>query len=295
MAMKCLHPILVRGNTVPCYQCINCRINRSTAWKTRLLYELENWSDASFITLTYSTEGLIDLERRTGEPVNCLNKAELQNFFKRLRKRLKIPIKYYAVGEYGTKRKRCHFHAIVFGVSPWLESHRTAIANAWLPRCEEWQFDASRGDKSAIQNVTPYDIEYVTGYVTEKLTGSLGVKEYGKRTPPFSIMSKGLGLDFAAKNEKRLRKGWTYTPNGKRVNLPRYFRDKLGIESQIPQKAPGLMREEFELSIERFYVQYPSCRNHPEQAARLYEWWLDKNQFALANDVYEDFQRRQIR
>lgn len=50
-----------------------------------------------------------------------------------------------------------------------------------------------------MQEVTPEDIAYVTGYIQKKLNGQMAEKEYGQRLPPFSTCSQGLGLVFAEK------------------------------------------------------------------------------------------------
>ena len=63
----------------------------------------------TFITLTYDNEHLPKDE--------SIDKDELQRFFKRLRKNYPPKtIKYFACGEYGDKKKRAHYHAIIFGV-----------------------------------------------------------------------------------------------------------------------------------------------------------------------------------
>ena len=151
---------LSNGVTVPCGQCMSCRVNYTLSWKLRLLYELSNWDKAMFLTLTYSDEHLPD--------DLSIHKKELSSFFKRLRSELdydgKGKIKFYACGEYGEKGglvkagqhagkfiKRPHYHAIVFGLSPYSEEDKDYIINAWQHRCEDWQFDRSRGRKRAIQ------------------------------------------------------------------------------------------------------------------------------------------------
>lgn len=188
--MKCIKPVTLKSKiTVPCGYCINCRVNRTQMWKLRLCYELANWDDACFVTLTFSDEYVGD---------NNLDKRDLQTYFKRLRKSLaevygthdklypdgapvidkrdglpvqepNRPIKYYAVGEYGSTTHRRHYHAIIFGLSPYDDKDRELIANAWLPRCEAWQFDKSRGVRSAIGTVTPDSIRYVAGYIQKSL------------------------------------------------------------------------------------------------------------------------------
>lgn len=54
--MKCLAPITVHGTEYNCGRCINCRINYTSSWALRLLYELSCSNSASFVTLTYSDE-----------------------------------------------------------------------------------------------------------------------------------------------------------------------------------------------------------------------------------------------
>lgn len=248
-SMKCLKPFVdKKGNAFNCGQCINCRVNRTTAWKLRLMMELQAWRGrAVFVTLNYKTESLLELADE-GMPFNSLSVREAQLYVKRLRKslaseygtdgdgKLKHPIKYYIVGEYGSKRKRAHYHAIIFGLDIASEVDRDLVARAWLPRCEPWQFDIRRRRKCAIQPVVPESIEYVCGYVQKKITGKAGEKEYGERQPPFMICSQGLGLDIAKDDYETLKKGWTFLPNGRKVAVPRYFREKMEIDLQLPDE-----------------------------------------------------------
>ena len=142
-----------------------CRINYTSAWKLRLLYELSDWDSAMFVTLTY------DEVHVPGD--FSLHKKEPVGFFKRLRSYLAYNsdrvIKYYCCGEYGQKKDptrpdknhgRPHYHAIIFGMNPFDDNDRKLIVEAWQHRCEDWQFDRNRGktnlfgigEKSAIQN-----------------------------------------------------------------------------------------------------------------------------------------------
>lgn len=94
---------------VPCGQCINCRITKQMAWTARCLIE-QAWTSraSSFVTLTYSPDNL---------PTDGkLCARHLQLFFKRLRKQVPWPIRYFACGEYGGKTGRPHYHALIFGL-----------------------------------------------------------------------------------------------------------------------------------------------------------------------------------
>ena len=276
-----------------------CRINYTSAWKLRLLYELSNWDSALFLTLTYDNEHL---------PVDYgLHKKDLVGFFKRLRSYLdydgKGKIKYYAVGEYGGKTKRPHYHAIVFGLSPYSSEVKQYIIDSWQNRCEAWQFDRSRGKKCALQPVCPEDIEYVTGYVQKKLSGDMALEEYGNREHPFAIMSKGLGLDFASLNADRLRmNGFTYL-NGHKISLPRYYRDKLNISLNYDDK-PKKTLEDFQKDLDYLQPLFERyCEKHKlkfdvskpeslEQKARYFEQFYESHRWNLAYQVLEDFKAR---
>lgn len=103
--MRCANPLVMYVNGDPhsfgCGHCLACKIQRSREWSFRLSVEASYWKDASFLTLTYNDENL--------PPDGSLVKADLQKFFKRLRKDLANPIKYYACGEYGDRFKRPHY------------------------------------------------------------------------------------------------------------------------------------------------------------------------------------------
>lgn len=293
---------------------MNCRANRTSQWKLRLIYELENWSDACFITLGYDEEHIGD---------NNLSKKEVQDYLKRLRYLLdekfghhvvtdsdgnilvkngkevqapNKPIKYFFAGEYGDKHKRAHYHAIIFGLSPYNDVDRECIANAWLPRCASWQFDKFRGKKSAIGEVTADSIAYVAGYIQKKLVGKMAVDEYNGRQPPFQLSSQRLGLDFAVKNKERLNMTRCSYLNGSRIPLPRYFREKLEI---LPANASrSLSKRVFQEANEKLRTAFENetgaCLTafNQTQYMRHFEHWYDDYVTRYADILMADFIHR---
>ena len=185
--------------------------------------ELMYWNnEAVFITLTYDDEHL---------PSDYgLHKDDLQKFFKRLRKDLDTKIKYYACGEYGDRFGRPHFHAIIFGL-PYSQHGRQLIKDNWL-FCDSQRFDYdSRSHKErGFAPVSPDDIRYVCGYVQKKYNGEKAKEVYGDRLPPFSVCSRGLGLQFAKDNRDRIADG-KITFRGHPVSIPRYYLKKLEIKT----------------------------------------------------------------
>lgn len=66
------------------------------------------WNRRSFVTLTYAEVPL------TSDFLPTLEKNDLQKFFKRCRKD-GYTFRYAAVGEYGEKTHRPHYHALIWG------------------------------------------------------------------------------------------------------------------------------------------------------------------------------------
>lgn len=95
------------GFTVPCGDCVPCRVNRARFWIVRCYFEAMDWPQTLFITLTYSDDNLPSDGK--------LSTRDVQLFFKRYRKAIAPrKIRYFCAGEYGPKNNRPHYHAIIF-------------------------------------------------------------------------------------------------------------------------------------------------------------------------------------
>lgn len=92
--------------TVPCGQCIGCRLDKSRDWAVRCLHEASLYQDNCFITLTYDDAHL--------DPLGSLNKDDFVKFMKRLRFQYGPKIRFFHCGEYGTLLNRPHHHACIF-------------------------------------------------------------------------------------------------------------------------------------------------------------------------------------
>lgn len=220
--MNCYNPFWLRDEKilVPCGHCLACRRAKSSEWTTRLMLELPEWKGAIFLTLTY------DDEHRPWS----LNKKDLQNFFKRLRKEISPnKIKYFACGEYGNKPPlfHAHYHAIVFGLE------KNLMTDLLVKRL--WTFGFS-----SIGYVNQKTINYVTGYVMKKYSKEINKIHYEniQRIPPFQLCSRGLGLAYAIANRNDLQRDLSIRLfTGREVPIPRYFVKKLGLEEEISKKS----------------------------------------------------------
>lgn len=197
--MQCPKPIIVPTSTtlVPCGHCYVCKTNLMSDWIIRLQHEQQYNPHALFITLTYETKNLTFNDNN--EP--CLIKSDLQKWLKRLRK--KHSVRYYAVGEYGTKRQRPHYHVILFSASiiPYAD-----ISTTWGMGFVH------------IGTLTPASTAYTLKYVYNR-------KKYQDKPSEFALMSRRPGLG-ANKIEHLPKRNFCYI-NGYKKRLPRYYKNKL--------------------------------------------------------------------
>ena len=156
---------------VPCGKCLPCQKKRRSEWSLRLEHEYMFSDSAFFITLTYDENSL----PRTKEGYPTLVKKHVQNYVKRLRndhvryvtQQLKIskkevknvskPIRYYTVGEYGSKTRRPHYHILLFNYDI---ANISPLSNQW----KNTNTNISYGHVD-IGTVTASSINYVTKYM----------------------------------------------------------------------------------------------------------------------------------
>lgn len=197
--------ILVRGRDMgfdgkadgvpfPCGQCLACRINRRRVWTLRLILENFYHEKASFVTLTYNDENL----PYSLKGVPCLCKRDIQLFLKRLRKRFgEVKLRYYAVGEYGTRTRRPHYHLLIFGLSPFdLDSVFYQYGGKSGDRRRSILSDTWGYGLCHVGEVTRESIQYVAGYVTKKFT-----KKGDSYAREFAVMSRKPGIGSQAVSE----------------------------------------------------------------------------------------------
>lgn len=213
---QCISQIRIKTKNgftdVPCGRCNFCLQNRRKEWSFRLQKELRHHTSAFFITLTYDEINVPIFQSDEGKLYCVLEKRDFQLFMKRLRKMQSkaypnTPIKYYAVGEYGSKTARPHYHAILFGIEPKIV----------VKLHEIWQLGMVHTG-----TVTNDSIDYVTKYVVNKYD----FKNYP--VPPFALISNGIGLQHLNANFTRYKNEGTVLNNrGYKQVVPRYYRDKL--------------------------------------------------------------------
>lgn len=104
---------------IPCGCCASCLKQYAFQWSVRLMAESLYHDQSCFLTLTYDKKHLPvkKVVNQDGEiyTIHPLVKKDLQDFMKRLRKDVQIPLRFFACGEYGDLGGRPHYHVILFG------------------------------------------------------------------------------------------------------------------------------------------------------------------------------------
>lgn len=186
---------------LPCGHCLGCTMKRSRDWATRMMLELESHDRACFITLTYNDDNLPlshYVDSNGEEQLSfTLVKSDFQKFMKRLRKHYSdMNIRFFACGEYGSKTKRPHYHAIVYGIDfsedrqIW-QTTKDGFIEYRSPTLEKlWKFGYSM-----IAEVNWNTCAYVSRYCTKK---KYGVQNIYYQTfnilPEFNLMSRRPGI-----------------------------------------------------------------------------------------------------
>lgn len=226
---RCPSPIRLKDKPFdfPCGKCYDCKARRASGWAFRLQQEDKDAETSIFLTLTYSPEHV---------PVSnkgrlTLQRSDVQNFMKRLRKRHIGPkIKYYAVGEYGSNTERPHYHLIIFNAK-----HDDIIAS--------WQLG-----EVYFGNVSGASVGYVLKYLTKpskipKYPGDDRVKE-------FQLTSKGIGLSYITDNTFNWHRAYPldrmFIPlrDGRKIAVPRYLRTRLFTSKETEALAERLKAQE---------------------------------------------------
>jgi hypothetical protein len=264
----------VAGTPFPCGQCLHCRINQARVWTCRLLLEQKAHAHAIFVTLTYNDEKMLEVG---GNVI----KSDLQKFIKRLRKRVAPQtFRYFAVGEYGDKSWRPHYHLAIFGL-PKDRRTKIIIQRAWATKDRVFGY-VYIGDLNA------YSARYIVGYTTQKLTKR---NKIGNLEPEFAIMSKdngGIGYLQIKKIGEQLKKLpfseeriiESLKIGGKSYPLGRYLNRKLAEilnvkPKLLEQKLYNYQEEIFEKHINE-YDYYESIVDEEKQEALI-----EKKRFKL--------------
>lgn len=228
---------------VPCGSCAFCTATRRSDWALRLHYEGRQHLTKKFVTLTYA-----DAHLHFKGGVSQLDKRDLQLWFKRVRK-TGVKVRYYAVGEYGSKTYRPHYHVLLFG-----EVSDEVLRASWpLGHVH-------------IGTVTEASIMYCLGYI---INGK-GWKMRTRRVAPFALMSRRPGLGHSYLTPAMIewhrsgRKNYAILDGGKR-HLPRYYKVKIFSKVDLVRIAVRDQKALFKAAVK--WVRSPAMRRQKDPLA----------------------------
>lgn len=221
--MECLSPKWIAKHEilVPCGKCGFCAATRRSDWAIRLMYERKLHMSSKFVTLTYADA---HLKWENGQPQ--LHREHVQLFLKRVRKE-GYKLRYYGVGEYGSKTFRPHYHLLLFGDIP-----EEVIRRQWYHGLVH------------IGTVTEQSVNYCLSYMINKNDW----RHSKGRVKTFNMMSKGIGRNYLSKAmiawHKSGRKNHCIV-DGVRRHLPRYYKEKIFSKIDLVRIAVRDQKEVF--------------------------------------------------
>lgn len=172
-----------------------------------------------------------------------LRKEHVQNFLKRLRyykgvrskREDGIDLKYFAVGEYGGRFRRPHYHMLLFNAKLELiigEQHAKMVKRGILKldgatpfKCEAW-----KAGNITVGTMTNASVGYTCKYM---LKDWKPMHRNDDRQPQFRLMSKGLGANYLTPKMIAWHKAdlvnrlFVNIDAGKKCSMPRYYKEKL--------------------------------------------------------------------
>lgn len=205
---------------VGCGNCIECRTQKAREWQVRLNEELASNKFAYFVTLTFSEESMEQFTKDLKDTdENYISTIAVRRFLERYRKKNKRSLKHWLITELGhNNTERLHLHGIIFNEN---ELTNEDISYYW-----KYGFTFT-GDYCTTKTVN-----YIIKYVTK-------IDNDHKGYTPKIFCTAGIGKTFITdkikeiyKYDKNNIKEYYKLPNGQKINLPIYYRNKLFTEEE---------------------------------------------------------------
>lgn len=232
---------------LPCGTCLLCQEEKARQQAVRIYHESMSYMESSFITLSYAPKH---------EPqYGSLHYEHLVKFWKRMRKHLwqkqRKRLRYYAVGEYGDKSLRPHYHACVFGHA--FTDNRIILKTTphllWTcPLLEEW-WGLGYVSVGALNFRTA---RYTASYVTKKLRSKQQYVRTDETTgelipleQPRSFMSRNLGKKWWEENRHFVSAHDYVVIDGRKQKPPRAYDKWLASINKLPME---LIKEQRQLN-----------------------------------------------
>lgn len=217
----------VKWVSVGCGKCMECRKQKANGWKIRLQEDLRVNKNAMFITMTYSDEELVKLEKEVKELEgydvdNEVARISVRRFTENWRKEYKKTIRHWLVTEIGgNNTERLHIHGIV-----WTDKKFEDIQRKWK------YGNVILGNGKGKHYVNDETVGYIVKYISK-------VDEKHKEYMSKMFVSKGIGKEYVNREDSKrnkYKKGETketyITQTGQELALPIYYRNKIYTDEE---------------------------------------------------------------
>lgn len=265
--------------TIPCGQCIDCRLENSRQWAIRCMQESSYYKDNYFLTMTYTNDDLpvaYFTDSRDGSvfSMHTLVKSHVQKFFKDLRRYWKYHynfdgIRFFGSGEYSPLKERPHYHFVCFNI-PIPDLVYYGLSKSGLPLWFSPVIDKIWGrgmvfigkvNYESCAYTAKYCVKKVTGKkkkerdeILKRLTDESGkiLKDFASRVDEFTLMSRRPGIAnkyYKNNNLKIYKNDEMFIPqDGKalKVRPVRYY-DKL-FDNDYPEEFEKIKQKRKELA-----------------------------------------------
>lgn len=223
-----------RTTLVPigCQQCIECRKQKAREWQVRLHEDIRHNGYAKFITLTFSNESIAQLSAETDaegyELDNHIATRAVRLFLERWRKHYKKSLRHWLVTELGhTGTENIHLHGII-----WTDKPLQKVEQIWQYG-HIWKGKQENG--RLVNYVNAKTVNYIVKYVNK-------IDQDHKHYKSIILTSPGIGNGYTNRTDAKQNRynhtktNETYrTPQGYRLALPIYYRNKIYSEQEREQ------------------------------------------------------------
>ena len=233
---------------IPCGNCIECCKQKARNWQIRLNEEIKDENYKYFITLTFAPQELEKLVKETGVgETNAIMTIAVRRMLEKWRKTHKKSLKHWLITELGHQgTERIHAHGIIWSPIP-LEV--TPTQDKGMYQWKYWRY----GHIYVGEYVSARTVNYIVKYVTKIDTDH-------KSFRPIILTSPGMGKQWI----DRMHYYYSYVrgkaldyyvmPNGTKLKLPTYYKNKLYNEEQREEIWRDFMDKDQEAVMGNIYL-----------------------------------------
>lgn len=277
---------------VGCQVCYECRTQRSAHWRSRLSEEIIDYPHGKFVTLTFSTQSLIELEEELrrhaedkGKEIEWDNPyvvdhhiaaLAIRRFLERWRKAYTVSLRHWFITELGHgETEHLHIHGIVW---PKDYDELTTLPQIWKYGWAWIGYPEKVRDQIVYKNnVTQATINYCIKYMTK-------TDIQHPSFVPSIFCTHGIGRNYIISNratENRFQHEKTVESyrsiSGKKGALPPYWRNKLWNDEEreklwiykIDKEIRYVCKEKVSTANGNTYDYYNLLMYHRDRTAKI--------------------------